>query len=286
MARIIKATELKDPEAPRMMALRLSEMAAEVRDVVLDARKQAARILAGARDQAEYIQLQAHEKGYSEGFERGRKEGCAEGERRGHELAMEKITAETAGLVRLGQSVLDELARADGVLRARQREQVLELAVAIAERIVGRIAPADIASARANLMKALELAGRTGLVRILVNPSQLEALRRHCTDLVQLLGRSDEVELIADEGISAGGVRLVVGVGEIDATIETQLNNIAQALVGRRSSPIGTYSSALAAKPAAPPRDDAQESFQVIGWKARATQRPAGAPVKDKSNTR
>ena len=241
MGRIIKATELEDTEAPRMMALKLSEMATEVRDVILDARKQAACILADARDQAEYIQMQGEEKGYSEGFERGRREGYAEGERDGRELVRKTMADETAQLVRLARATVEELTRAEEALRRRERERVLELAVAIAERIVGKITLTDLAPARTNLAKTLELAGRTGPVRVLVNPSQLDALRRHCTELVELLGRSDQVELVGDEGISPGGVRLVVGGGEIDATIETQLNNIAEALIGRRSGWVGAY---------------------------------------------
>ena len=85
MDQVIKTNELQGDSMPRMAALRVNELVDEVRDVVLEARKQAARIIADARKQAELSRIQIEQRAYVQGFERGQNEGFAEGERKAHE---------------------------------------------------------------------------------------------------------------------------------------------------------------------------------------------------------
>jgi len=85
MATVMKASELDRTAGARIAALELRELAAQVSDAVLDARRQAARVIAEAREEARALALQAEERGYADGFERGLKEGQALGERRAYE---------------------------------------------------------------------------------------------------------------------------------------------------------------------------------------------------------
>ena len=241
MARIIKASEFEGAQEHRAVAMRLGELAGEVRTVVLDARKQAARILADGRAEAELLRLQAEETGYREGFARGQEEGGAEGERRAHEGVRKKIETEMTPILRLAESIVDELAAARANLLQRGKSQVLQLAMKLAEQIVGRLASTDLGAAGENLKKVLKLAQPCGRVCIKVNPAQLAALHRHCADMLGPLAGGGEVELIGDAGISPGGVKLIAPGGEIDATIETQLANVAEALLGAKAPTAGTY---------------------------------------------
>jgi len=84
MAKILKAEQLDKRAAAKMAALRLRELTAHASEVVLDARKQAARILSQAREEAKQLEVQAEEKGYRQGFQRGKDEGYAAGERAAH----------------------------------------------------------------------------------------------------------------------------------------------------------------------------------------------------------
>ena len=60
--------------------------------------------------------------------------------------------------------------------------------------------------------------------------------------LVQVLSVSGDVRLVADEQIGKGGVKIISGHGEVDATIATQLNDVVESLFGR-SDLAGRYES-------------------------------------------
>jgi len=239
MARIIKATEIDGMETQHVAAMTLPELPPEAPRAVIDAKKQARRILADAHDQAKIIKLRAEEAGYAEGFARGRQEGAAAGEMKAHEDVREQLVARTEPIVQQARAIVEQIAEARDRLAGLAKGEMIRLAIALAERIVGHVAVKDIAAARANLAKALELVDGPGRICVRVNPAQLEELGEHCGELVRLLAPGGEVELIGDEGVSPGGVKLLCGAGEIDATIETQLANVTEALLGPNAAPAG-----------------------------------------------
>ncbi len=231
MARIIKANSTADPPAGEAAALNLNDLAAEARQGVLEARKEAARVVAAARSSAEAVERQAAETGYEEGFARGRGEGLEQGRREGAEAAREAFEAELERLARLGQRIVEELAAARSEFICAAGGGMLEFAIALAEKIVARVAVADIEAARANLRKALELLDGPGEIIVRVNPQQLYGLREHCAKLATVFA-AGEVRLVADEQIAPGGVKLTRRQGEIDATVDTQFENVVRALLG------------------------------------------------------
>ncbi len=230
MAQVIKADKLTGAKAQRLVAMRLTELADEARSVVLDARRQAASIISGAKEQAEFLQLQAQEKAHAEGYQRGLEDGSAEGERRAHETIRQQLEAEAAELTRLARSIVEELSASAEIQRRRTAGQVVELSVALAERIVGRISAVDATVATENLGKALELAAGSRRICIRSHPDQVESLRLHCGEFTGFIDGCEKLELIGDATISPGGVKLMIGEGEIDATIETQLARMAEAI--------------------------------------------------------
>lgn len=236
MARIIKADEADDRDSPRAEILDLADFAAEARTLVLEARKDAARIVAAARAETEDAQREAAQQGYTEGFSRGREEGQVQGRHAALVESREKLAAESGELVNLAREAVEKLIGARQALRETAAREAVQLAIRIAEKTVTRLADADIDVARANLAKALDMAGRNGPVTVMANPRQLEQLREYCPDLAKALRAPGQIEWSASEQISPGGVKVLTPHGEIDATIETQLNNIVAALVGRAGS--------------------------------------------------
>lgn len=233
MARIIKGDTPDAMAVSRAAALKLADFAAEARDIVLEARKDAARIAGEAQAKADEVLAEAERRGYEEGFRRGSADGQAQGEQ-----AAQSHRA-PAELLELARRAVDELHRATEQLP----RQVLAFAVEIAEKIVGEVA-GDIRSARANLVKVLELGGGYREVTIQVNPAQLAALREHCREVVEALSFRGTVHLAGDESVAPGGAKLVSGQGEIDATIATQWNTVVKALLPeRQDEPAGQYQS-------------------------------------------
>lgn len=233
MARIIKGDTPDAMAVSRAAALKLTDFAAEARDIVLEARKDAARIVTDAQAKADELLADAERRGYDEGFKRGQADGHAEGQ---EAAAAHRAPAE---LLELARRAVDELHRATEQLP----RQVLAFAVEIAEKIVGEVA-GDIRSARANLVKVLELGGGYREVTILVNPSQLAALREHCREVVEAMSFRGTVHLVADESVGRGGAKLVSGQGQIDAGIATQWDAVVKALLPERQEPpAGQYQS-------------------------------------------
>ena len=229
MKRLIKAGDALAVE-PR--AMDLPDIAEEARRILADRAREAQGTVETARRQAAAIRQEAADRGYEDGLSRGREEGLSQGLAAARLQAGEKLTADLAQTAALARKVLDELASARQQILQDAKEEMLDLALDIARKIVGRAAEADVESARANLEKALELAGGRGSVTVLVHPSQLEALQRHAPEVAEALRFRGRVLLAGDERVGKGGVRLLGRAGEIDATIQTQFKNIAEALRG------------------------------------------------------
>jgi flagellar biosynthesis/type III secretory pathway protein FliH len=215
-ARVIKAGDASH-DAQSLVA-NLSELTNQARQIVLDARKEAARLLAEARKAADELKAQA------------------------------KREAPTAQQVPPPQSVSDELASllrtaaaelhaAREQVLSQARRQMLLFAMELARKIVGKVAAADIGAANANLDKALRLAGGGDIV-VRANPRQVEELKRSCRELVGALAMQGDIRLEGDEQVSPGGVKVICRGGEIDATIQTQLANVASSLLGQAYQPL------------------------------------------------
>jgi flagellar assembly protein FliH len=235
MTRIIKAAETSEAPATQAGAatvLNLADFAAEARKVILDARKEAAEIVARAKVKADGVQDQSRRQGYDEGFARGQDDGYADGRRCGMEEARQKYQQEYAQVLAVSRQVAAELSavRSDGFQRACG--DTVEMAVALAEKIVCRVARANIEVAKGNLAKALELAHYGGQIVVQVNAGQLVALKEHFPRLAEALGAGGDVSLVGQDDISPGGVKLISPQGQIDATVETQLTNVAREMLG------------------------------------------------------
>jgi len=235
--RVIKAREMASGGGPRAAVLDLKDLAAEARQIVLDARGEAARIIAQAKQQAEVLRRSAAEQGHAEGYAKGENLGYSDGMRRLRKRADGRMEATSAEIIALAKKVVQAMADAREELLHQARCQMLDFAIELARKIVGSVAVRDIEAARANLAKVLESACTGGRITVRVNPAQLPQLRAPCDELVEAIGIKDEVRLEPDEHIGPGGVKLLSRTGEIDATIETQLGKVVDSLLGTSSAP-------------------------------------------------
>ncbi len=195
--------------------LNLRDLAEEARAVVLEARREAAAIVETAKATAAGIRNQAELD--AQASDRADDEASAA---RGRELA------ELAG------AVVSELSAAKEQAMAAMRRDVVKLALELAAKIVGEVAVSDISAARGNLEKVLALSGRSGEIILKVNPSQHRRLGEHYRELTEVLAAPGVVRMVPDESVGPGGVKMLSGSGEVDATIETQLANLARGLIG------------------------------------------------------
>jgi flagellar assembly protein FliH len=234
MARIIKAGETAPLQA-RATAMSLSELADQAREIVLEARKDAARIAADARAAAEQVRADAARKGYEEGFARGQNDGYADVAQNAEVQARRQFDEEFSDVVELARKVVDRVEAARRELLEQARREMLGFAVELAEKIVSRVAATDIAAAEANLAKVMELVRPGGEIVVKVHPEQLEAIRRCGSQLADTLGARRTIRMEADERVERGGVKVTTADGEIDATLRTQWDNVVSSLLGETS---------------------------------------------------
>ncbi len=231
MKRIIKADVTGETYQPQTMPLDLDDVAAEAKRLLAHARRQADRIVADAMQEAAAVAAEARQKGYAEGLTRGRREAFVEGRRNLHQQAGEKLATDSAELTQLAQKAVGELAAARQSLLQQAKEQLLDLAIDIASKVVACQAAHNLDVVRANLGKCLQRLHETQQVTVHVNPAQLDPLQKSLPHLAAAI-EAGNVRLAADPSVTPGGVKVTSGRGVIDATIETQLCNVVNSLKG------------------------------------------------------
>ena len=129
-------------------------------------------------------------------------------------------------LKRMAQSI-DDMATIKQRYLAESEEQLVRLAVAIARRILYREIQVDGEALMGLIHAATQQSQMRELNRILLNPSDLEALRPHL-DRLRLPPR---VEVVADTGLERGALMLESTSGILDASIQAQLDEVERGFV-------------------------------------------------------
>ena len=172
-------------------------------------------LLAQARQEAERKVQEAYAEGLRRGVEAGR------------EQYLKSVAESAAALQAAAQSIQE--AR-DEFLRSLE-PQVVELAVAMARRILHREIGTDPECVRRTARKALEHLADCESVVIHVNPDDLEGMR---VEKVKLLDEFDglrQVTLQADASVGPGGCVVETSLMQVDARIEAQLEETLNALM-------------------------------------------------------
>ena len=179
----------------------------------LDARAEAAALLAAARDEAERIRADAdavRAEALDQGLEAGRAAGLAE-------LTAWMVAARAEEERRL------DLAR----------PLALTLAVKMAERIIGRavaLQPELMADIVAEALAACRSGGGTVTVR--VHPDDLPAVAARRAALVGKAPGASAMALVADDNVGRHGCVIDTANGRVDARLESQLAALERALIG------------------------------------------------------
>jgi flagellar assembly protein FliH len=164
---------------------------------------------------AEDIEREAFTKGY------------AQGERAGSEAA---ATRAEAVLRRLAQT-LEELGSLRDQMIHKTERQVVQLALAIAARILHREVEVDRELLVAMARVALDRLGDRSSATIRLNPDDFDA-----GGVGRIMGHSS-VQIVADPSVKRGACVVESDFGQIDVGVESQLTEITAALLGDDSGP-------------------------------------------------
>jgi len=157
-------------------------------------------------------------------FEAGYRKGAAEG----HQQAAAQLKPLLEGL---GQT-LREWQQSRRRLRREAEQDVVQLAIAIARRILHRELNVDPQALLGIVKAALERLEGREVDRVRANPADAELIRSYFEQ-----AGLRQVSIIADAQLARGALLLETAQGTLDASVETQLEEIRYGLLDRLRGP-------------------------------------------------
>ena len=162
------------------------------------------------------------DKRVEQAYQKGFAEGLREGENTGFEQGTQKIEP----LVSSIRNALIQLDRIRKETYQHIEKEVVELALAIAQKVICREIATDKETVLCVAKEALAKVDDPGKIKIKMSPSDLQFFSETRYQLSNLISDIDNVTFEAEEGIQSGGCVIETDLGEIDARIERQLQAV------------------------------------------------------------
>jgi flagellar assembly protein FliH len=219
MSSVIKTDGSSGPALGRgAVPFRLDDVEQKAARYLQQVRQQASQIIAAAHEQAESIREQAARDGRQEALQQAQKQ------------ANQHVQQQLQSLLpALGQAV-ENIAQMRADYLRHWQQQVVKLAVAIAERILRQQLPHRPEVTTKLIQEALELAAGNAHLRLHLNPRDHAVLRQRVPEFAQIVEKLALSDLIADPAVSPGGCIVKTEFGQIDQTVEAQLRRIEEEL--------------------------------------------------------
>jgi flagellar assembly protein FliH len=183
-------------------------------------RDAAARALAEATAEAEQIREQARAQGHAEGLAAGHADGLAE------------ISSAVGAL---GEALVGVSSLRDEVAEAVERDAI-ELALALAEKVLAASLQARPELVVEVVQGALRRLGDRRRITVLVNPGDLQTVKDALGDLQTQANGIELADLQSDQRVGVGGAIVRSAEGELDASVETQLERAREVVMAELAS--------------------------------------------------
>ncbi|MBL8746775.1 MAG: hypothetical protein JNK58_10515 [Phycisphaerae bacterium] len=227
---IIKNSE-RDRLTRNAIVLDLGDLRRTAEAMEADARSRARNIIDQATAERARILAGAHEQGFAEGRAAGHEQGITEGRAQGRADAIAAAQADAAQVLAAWNAALEQFETRRNELLLDAQSAVLTLAIAIAERIIKRTIQLNPAVVADQLAAALALTIAPSRLTVRTSPADLELVRAILPQLEQRFTSSPHVVLDSDPVLTRGSIVLITDNGEVDASIETQLDRIVESLL-------------------------------------------------------
>lgn len=155
---------------------------------------------------------------YEKGFRAGEKDGFELGRRKA-----EVVFNGVAG-------ILDEIASFKAGLYKECEKEVVDLCLAIARKAVQIDAERSAGAVMGSVREALKAVAAAGEIVIRINPKDAATLNQYKPELARYGDGVKGVKIEENDSISKGGCVIETNYGEVDATIETIMNDIEERL--------------------------------------------------------
>ncbi len=201
---------IRGDEASQAKAYHLSDMDASIRHQLETARSKAESMLQKARQEKEAIEMDAYNRGLEQGQEQGQK------------MAIKRLEP----LFTTFEQAINELGQTRAMLSSRHENELIELTMLIAEKIVQHELKLKPETVLDIIRTATEHLTVTDEIRLKINPSDYEYLREMEEILSRKLTDRKQIHVVQDPSVSRGGALIETAFGDIDATIEAQLDHL------------------------------------------------------------
>ena len=205
--------------------------------IIERARQDASRIIALALDEARSTVEEIHETARQEGFKTGHDEGLVQGRNEGHVEARDAMRQQLETLHASWSTLLDSWEQTESTRRGQATKHALEMALALSERITHRQVKHDPEIVIEQLRQALELAQSPADLEILVAESDRHRVHKALPGLLERFENTGYVSIRTCEDMAPGGCCLRMRGGEVDASLEVQLQRLAEAILPRAYEP-------------------------------------------------
>jgi len=179
-------------------------------DPLEEARREAEALVARAREEAEALRAKAR----AEGYEEGRAEGLR---------TLAEAAERFEGLCR-------DLAGHKAALYREARDQVLELTLALVQKLLGPLTEQTEGVVVRVVERALQVLSDRETLTIRVNPEDLQVLLEAKPRLMRSFDGIRQLAVVEDPGVRRGGCQVQTPTAEIDARLETQLAELVRAV--------------------------------------------------------
>lgn len=149
---------------------------------------------------------------------------------RGRQESLDRAGSNLETAAQALAAAAEDISRLRGSLIRNNSQDMLRLVMAVSEQIVRREVAADPDIILSIIENALQSSVRTDQYRILINPADLEKVTKQKPLFLASISGLKNLSIETDAAISPGGCRVDSDLGDVDATIETQLEAIRQAL--------------------------------------------------------
>jgi flagellar assembly protein FliH len=225
---VIKSTNsTSSSPPPAVVRLSLRDIEAEAQSLVDRANHEAERILADAQRRAAELEADARAKYRDDAW----REGHADGAEQGRSDAIERYEADIRMAVTSLSSAAAAIEASRNQLEHQALDDVVRLALAIAQRITRRVGMIDPGVLKENLREVMNLLVHRDDVRIAIHPTQRATLNDLLPQLKLQWPTLTHIDVVEDERVSPGGCRVTAGQGAIDADLQGQLDRITAELI-------------------------------------------------------
>jgi flagellar assembly protein FliH len=163
--------------------------------------------------------------------EEARREGFEAGYHEGVQKAEEEVRREWEERLMEAKTLIDKAYRAREDLIAEGERFLVELSCAIAEKIVAKKLEDAPELAVGMVRDALARRKERGIITVCVSPDQFAFVHAAREELALVLDSQAELHILPDTAVKGGGCVVRSAFGSIDASVDTQLASIREALL-------------------------------------------------------